>query len=331
MSPTRRPVILYHSNCADGFTAAWAAWLHFGDAAKYVPCHYGQPVYELEEDDGDVYLVDFSYKMAGMEALYARVLARGCRLVVLDHHETALKELGGWLDMGVAGEMTLTARNAESSVTTGVRLSPGAADTGEGSLYINFDMEECGATLAWDFWHAEEARARPNLLTYIKERDLGYFTGAKGPRFDYVDQVAAAVETMEKDFKIWSYLAARVFNNLDEVLARGDGALALKNAIVKKAAEHAIPITLGYDEAKGFAVNASAFFSEIAGELAKLEGAQFGAVYFQRTDLVWQFSLRSQSGFKVNDLAVQYGGGGHPEAAGFEIDNLRKIQGLHRD
>jgi hypothetical protein len=319
---TLQPVILYHAHCSDGFTAAWAAWLYFGDAAKYVPCHYGQPVYELEPGDGDVYMVDFSYKMHGMEKLHSAIRSRGSRLIILDHHETALKELGGWLDMGVLGETQLTATGGKSRLAVGVRLAPGAADPCESNLYVNFDMEECGATLAWDYWHREAPRPdRPDLLTYIKERDLGYFTGAKGPRIKDIDEIAAAIETMPKDFETWSDLAIRITQDFSQVFARGCGALALKQAIVSKAAEHAIPIELA--GAKGFATNASAFFSEIAGELAVKEGAKFGAVYFQRDDFVWQFSLRSRSEFKVNELATKYGGGGHPQAAGFETNNLQ--------
>ena len=73
------------------------------------------------------------------------------------------------------------------------------------------------------------------------------------------------------------------------------------------------------------AVNASAFFSEIAEELALQEGAAFGAVFFRREDGLWQFSLRSRGDFRVNDLAAVYGGGGHPRAAGFEVKLLREV------
>ena len=37
-----KPLVLYHANCADGFGAAFAAWLKLGDEAEYVACSYGK-------------------------------------------------------------------------------------------------------------------------------------------------------------------------------------------------------------------------------------------------------------------------------------------------
>jgi hypothetical protein len=191
-------------------------------------------------------------------------------------------------------------------------------------------MNECGATLAWEYWHYKYPS--PYLLQFIKDRDLGYFTGAKGARLGCIDEVTAYIETQEKDFETWDRLDKMFRDYESEVdikgfmgaVERGAGALALKSAVVKKAAEKGRPISLRWGS-EGLAVNASAFFSEIAGELAKQDGAKFGAVYFQREDGKWQFSLRCGPDFDVSRLAVSYGGGGHPQAAGFEINDLREV------
>ncbi|MBK8773051.1 MAG: hypothetical protein IPM06_21840 [Rhizobiales bacterium] len=37
-----KPLVIYHANCADGFGAAFAAWLRLGDSADYVACRYGE-------------------------------------------------------------------------------------------------------------------------------------------------------------------------------------------------------------------------------------------------------------------------------------------------
>ena len=37
-----KPLVIYHASCADGFGAAFAAWLKFGDDAEYVACSYGK-------------------------------------------------------------------------------------------------------------------------------------------------------------------------------------------------------------------------------------------------------------------------------------------------
>ena len=35
-----KPLVIYHASCADGFGAAFAAWLKLGDDAEYVPMQY---------------------------------------------------------------------------------------------------------------------------------------------------------------------------------------------------------------------------------------------------------------------------------------------------
>ena len=39
-----KPLVIYHANCADGFGAAFAAWLKFGDEAEYQAAQYGKPI-----------------------------------------------------------------------------------------------------------------------------------------------------------------------------------------------------------------------------------------------------------------------------------------------
>lgn len=34
---------IYHGNCDDGFGAAWAIWMKWGNDVAYVPATYGKP------------------------------------------------------------------------------------------------------------------------------------------------------------------------------------------------------------------------------------------------------------------------------------------------
>lgn len=77
-------VIIYHSNCYDGFGGAWAAWKKFGDTATYIPAKYGKhPPAEI--DGKEVYVIDFSYN----EATLLDMESHARRLVCIDHHKTA--------------------------------------------------------------------------------------------------------------------------------------------------------------------------------------------------------------------------------------------------
>ena len=43
-----KPLVIYHDTCADGFGAAFAAWLVLGDEADYVPMQYGKIDFDFE-------------------------------------------------------------------------------------------------------------------------------------------------------------------------------------------------------------------------------------------------------------------------------------------
>ena len=59
-----KPLVIYHDSCADGFGAAFAAWLKLGDEAEYLPMQYGAKTDVLQEhqpDGREVYVLDFSF------------------------------------------------------------------------------------------------------------------------------------------------------------------------------------------------------------------------------------------------------------------------------
>lgn len=83
-------VVIYHGPCNDGFTAAWAAWMKFGDQARYYQTTYGKdPIRGLEGKD--VFILDFSYP----REILKKIEKVANSLLVLDHHLTAQKDLEG--------------------------------------------------------------------------------------------------------------------------------------------------------------------------------------------------------------------------------------------
>ena len=108
----KRPLVIYHGNCADGFSAAWCFWHKYGEA-----CDYLAGVYQQDPPDVTgrcVYLVDFSYK----RAVVLSMLEQASHIVLIDHHKTAIEDLAGI----------------------------------ESEKFSTFtDLNRSGATLAWDF------------------------------------------------------------------------------------------------------------------------------------------------------------------------------------
>ena len=132
-----RPLVIYHGNCADGFSAAWVFHHYFqrqtvGRDCEFVAGRYG---YEPPDVTGrEVYLVDFSYKCP----VVTQMIRAAARVTLIDHHKTAIDDL-----TGLPGLITFT------------------------------DLDRCGATLAWDYLFPGEAR--PLLLGHIEDRDLWRF------------------------------------------------------------------------------------------------------------------------------------------------------------
>jgi len=133
----RNPLVIYHGNCADGFTAAWIAWKEFGDDAEYFPAFYTDQPEIPDVDNRIVYILDFSYPAPIMRD----IADRADTVIVLDHHKSAEEDLAPLLDEGVI----------------------------EGE----FDMDRSGAGMTWDFFHLDEPR--PMLVDYVEDRDLWRF------------------------------------------------------------------------------------------------------------------------------------------------------------
>ncbi|MBP5988365.1 MAG: hypothetical protein KA538_14395 [Azonexus sp.] len=131
------PIVLYHADCNDGFGAAYAAWIHFGESAEYQPVQYGDSV-PIESLIGrQVFILDFSFSPDTILAM-SRVATQ---ITLLDHHKSAAEQWQG----------IVSPENAE----------------------ITFDMNRSGAQMSWDHFHPDVPR--PILIDYIGDRDLWRF------------------------------------------------------------------------------------------------------------------------------------------------------------
>ncbi len=79
----KRTLVLYHNDCFDGFSGAWAAWKKFGNKAEYRALEHQEPL-PRDLSGKDLYFIDFTYSATQMRAIKKNAL----RLIVLDHHES---------------------------------------------------------------------------------------------------------------------------------------------------------------------------------------------------------------------------------------------------
>ena len=283
------PLVIYHGNCTDGFTAAWIAARALGDVELFAGFYGTEPP---DCTGRDVYVLDFSYKRPVME----RLCAQARRVVILDHHKTAEADLAG-LD------------RAEN-------------------VAVRFDMSRSGARIAFDYFVIDYAcgggpldvdlHRAEWLVDYVQDRDLW--------RWALPDSrlISAGIEAVPRMLEDWDELARR---SPETVRADGFVIERYRRLCIEAAAALARPMAIaGHDV---LAANSSEmrFASDTAHELAA--GKPFGATYWVRADGVVQFSLRSrEDGVDVSAIATVFGGGGHRHAAGFQSTTGRLAAAL---
>jgi oligoribonuclease NrnB/cAMP/cGMP phosphodiesterase (DHH superfamily) len=186
---------------------------------------------------------------------------------------------------------------------------------------VLFDMERSGAGIAWDFFHPD--RPRPEFINYVEDRELWRKALPGG------DEFTIALRSYPQEFEVWDGLVAggasaliaegksiqRYYRLRVEEIKRSAylARLALVHTTGPAPADVPVALKCGIANAPYFAA------SEVAGELCEMEGADFGACYFEVAKGCWQYSLRSRDGFDVSEVAKAFGGGGHKGAAGFTV------------
>jgi len=260
-----RPLIIFHDNCADGFTGAWVAHRFFRGEVDLHPATHSQAPPDVT--DRDVFLIDFCYPRVQLEAMRER--AR--RIVVLDHHKTAAED---------------------------TKDCPG--------IEMVFDMDRCGARLAWDYWFPNDSP--PQVLLHVEDQDLGRFA------LPFTHEIQSTVFSYPYEMGVWSQLMA---SDPQQLATEGTSIVRkLSRDIINllsvvtrrmRIAGHDVPVanlpyTLAPDAARRLA-----------------DGEPFAACYWD-TPGQRVFSLRSvKAGIDVSEVAKLYGGGGHRHAAGFRV------------
>lgn len=275
-----KPIVLYHANCADGFTAAWVAHRKLGDEAEYLPVQYGEPPPDVTGRIR-VYILDFSYPLNVLIKMGMKVDECGT-ITVIDHHQTAKHEL----------EPLLDPFNRQHS-----------------RINCTFDMDKSGGRLTWEHFFPNEQP--PPIVLYTEDRDLWRWalTDSKA--------ISAAIRSWEMTFDRWEYLngVLELEPVSDGLIVEGIAILRVQDQMVRAICQTAREIEL--DGHKILAANTPVLISEVAGQLAK--GRPFGASWFVCSDGRKQWSLRSApEGIDVAVIAKRHGGGGHKHAAGFE-------------
>lgn len=257
---SKSTTVLFHNNCPDGYAAAFACWQQFGEEAQYLPVSYGEPCPAIPGDH-TVYIVDFSYPAATLQALLAVRLHLGklrepC-VTVLDHHLSAQRDLASLAGQDLRG------------------------------LDIRFDLEESGASLTWKHLHGYRSLSEegidpgdmPLFFAYVRDRDLW--------QWKLLDSkaVSLAYWAIEKDFPTIAQFAQDLegAEGHQRIVTEGHAMQRYADALVREQAARATVGTIG-----GYRVpivNTTTLFSEVGDYLCRAHReSHFCAYYLDRGD-----------------------------------------------
>lgn len=253
----------------------------------------------------------------GLVAAWAIVSNTGCETVHYANHGQDPPDVRGkhvlCVDFAYPREATERMAGEAASLTILDHHATTARDL-EGLPYARFDMDKSGARLAWE--HTCD-RPPPWIVAYCEDADLWRYElpGSREARAFYksfpmtlrsVEQLAWEYRGMPEDGGV----PIRAIQ-LGEPILRADA------QHVSAMCDASFEISVGGHRAS--AAWAPVLFADVREELLRRhEWAALGVSIRRRPDGAVEFGVGSRDGSPhCGEIAKEYGGGGHPGAAGF--------------
>lgn len=175
-----------------------------------------------------------------------------------------------------------------------------------GLSYAIFDMNRSGAGLTWDTLNP--GQARPWYVNYVEDVDLW---NNKLPR---TKEISAYLKSLDYTVAAWSALDAAVF-----------GDAVNTGRILRMEVDHYVKAMVamarydGHIDGHSVGITNAPYLNISELCHAMLASCDIALGWFVRGDGMTQFSLRSAGELDVSAIAKRYGGGGHKNAAGFQL------------
>lgn len=213
----------------------------------------------------------------------------GSKLIWIDHHKTAMEKFPDiWNSRSIPGIRSI---------------------------------EKAACVLTWEYIHPENAPL-PETVAYIGDKDIWKFEYGETRAF------SAGFSLMVKtpDDPLWDVLlghSSEFKDTVNKMISIGELLLESQNYKLQKAFERGVDCT--FHNWKARLVNTTGNISEL-GEFIYKKSEYDIAIMWQAVENMVVFSLRSDSGNPDSpdcaEIAKQYGGGGHKNAAGFQKKNM---------
>ncbi|KAF8046989.1 hypothetical protein N665_3272s0003 [Sinapis alba] len=312
----KKMAVIYHYPCHDGVFAALAAHLYFSansipslffPNSVYSPITMSQlPLQEISH----LYLLDFT----GPPGFVQQVSPNVDNVVILDHHKTAIENLG---------DVSSTCKNVTKVL----------------------DIERSGATIAFDYFtqklmeksrgncrEMNDFKRMRRVFEYIEDADIWTWKLPESKAFNSRIVDLGIEYDLNQNQTLFQQLLSL---DHESVINRGKESLSRKHKLIHEALEQSYEIVLGGDEEFGRCLAVSAdeiaeLRSELGNQLAekskrmRLRGV--GAVVYRVPELEdetkLKISLRSVAEEDTTHVSQRFGGGGHKNASSFLLSAM---------
>lgn len=296
------PLVIYHGNCLDGFTAAWTIRRAIPKADFY-PGIYNEPPPEVE--GRVVILVDFSYP----SNIIYEMAKTAKRILIFDHHKSAIEDIR----TNLATFIYQFNKYETWKDYDRLHCIP--------SIGVLFDIERSGAGIAWDFFFPDAQR--PELIDIVEDQDLWRF------RFKSTRYMMAYIASHDYTWENWDMINNMLDEQPTSVIERGVAMLqsTQKNIIKLLEATKFMIHIQGYEVP---CANVPYMWGSEAGEIL-CNDFPFSATYYETgTHRVYSLRSNKETGIDVSEIAKKFGGGGHKNASGFRI-KIEQLKFMDKD
>lgn len=184
--------------------------------------------------------------------------------------------------------------------------------------FCHFDMNHSGAMLAW--LHLFPDEDPPLLIKLVEDRDIWKWEIADSHK------LLLAIDSYEMSFGKWSFLEQHLQTEAgyNRLLAEGKAIERFRRFLFNDITRHVHKRNIG-----GVKIDCINMATFLKGDFASFMLDEFdlevaSAYYFNGKK--YTFSLRSKESVNVAKIAEMYGGGGHAQAAAFQIESLADLE-----
>lgn len=274
-------ICYYHKNCYDGSASAAAVLRAFPDATL-IAVNYGDPIYYEGLTDAVVYVVDFSFPQEVILEMVKYVR----RLVILDHHRTFRETALRIKELNDTGEF------------------------GADLVEIVYDESRSGALISWQYFFPHEEV--PLLVQHISDRDLWQF------KLPYTRQITMALGMLSNDPEEYLKLILSGNDTYQQLIVEG----TVLTRKLEMDIENTIKNTLREVEFDGRVIPVVNCPYNLASETLSRLADKYGlavSYYDGKEDRIYSVRSKGEGHGLSEPLAKRFGGGGHPDAAGWRV------------